>query len=318
MEEKEQKVCHWPCICPYGRPPAASTALLGRIDIWVYFCQTKASMASVKFKDYYAILGVDRSASPEEIKRAYRRLARQYHPDANPGNKEAEERFKEIQEAYEVLSNPETRAKYDQLGANWRQYADIPSASGGWPHISMGDLEGFSDFFRIFFGEDFLQRRPRPVEANLRVSLEDLYKGGTKVVQMGDQVIEVPIRPGLSPNTQIRLKGRAPGGRDLVLRLEVPPHPRFTLKGKDLYAPLEVPLYTALLGGQVEFTHIDGQRLRLNIPPEIPNGHILQLRGKGWPTQPPGDLYLTVSVQLPKNLTPREKELFQELRRLRP
>ncbi len=279
-------------------------------------------MRSVDFKDYYAVLGVDRKASQEEIKKAYRRLARQYHPDANPGSKEAEEKFKEIQEAYEVLGNSETRAKYDQLGSRWREYERMqqdPFAGGGG-FTGFGDaggVEGFSDFFRMFFGEDLL-RRQQTVEATLSVTLDELYGGTTKRVQVGGQVVEVPLKPGTLPNTRLRLRGKAPGGGDLLLRLQVQPHPRFSLKGRDLHASLEVPLYTALLGGPVEFTHLGGQRLRITLPPETPNGHILQLRGKGWPASPPGDLYLTVQVQLPKNLTPREKELFAELRRLRP
>lgn len=276
-------------------------------------------MASVGFKDYYAILGVSRDASQDEIKKAYRRLARQYHPDANPGNKEAEEKFKEIQEAYEVLSNPETRAKYDQLGSNWRLYEQMgqtpPGGFEGWQEVS--GFEGFSDFFRMFFGEDFA-RRARDVEYRLPVTLEELYRGGKKVVRVGNQTVEVPLRPGMPPSTRVRLRGKAPGGGDLLLRLELQPHPTFTLKGGDLHAPIEVPLYTALLGGTVEFQHLDGQRLRLNLPPGTPNGHTLRLRGKGWPGSPAGDLYLTVQVRLPQNLSPREKELFEELRRLRP
>ncbi|MCX8113006.1 MAG: J domain-containing protein [Bacteroidia bacterium] len=274
-------------------------------------------MASVGFKDYYEILGVPRNASQEEIKKAYRRLARQYHPDANPGNKAAEEKFKEIQEAYEVLSNPETRSKYDQLGRDWRLYEQMGQAStqGRWQDIP--GFEGFSDFFRMFFGEDFL-RRNREVEYRLPVTLEELYIGGKKTIQVGGPIVEVPLRPGTLPTTRLRLRGRGPGGADLLLYLDLQPHPIFTLKGKDLHASLEVPLYTALLGGTVEFRHLDGQRLRINIPPETPNGHTFRLRSKGWPGNPPGDLYLSVQVRLPKQLTPKEKELLEELRRLRP
>ncbi|MCX7606474.1 MAG: J domain-containing protein [Bacteroidia bacterium] len=277
-------------------------------------------MTGVGFKDYYAILGVSRGASQDEIKKAYRRLARKYHPDANPGDKAAEEKFKEVQEAYQVLSNPETRAKYDQLGANWREYERVAQGAErggftGWEH--MGGFEGFSDFFRMFFGEDILRQR-RDIEATLPVSLEELYRGAKKTFRIGGQVVELALKPGTSPQSRLRVKGKAPGGGDILLRLELQPHPRFSLKGRDLHSVLEVPLYTALLGGTVEFTHIDGQRLRLTLPAETPNGHILRLRGKGWPGTPPGDLYLEVSLQIPRNLTEREKELFQELRRLRP
>jgi len=278
-------------------------------------------MASVGFKDYYAILGVPRTASQEEIKRAYRKLARQYHPDLNPGNKAAEERFKEIQEAYEVLSNPETRAKYDQLGAHWKNYERMaqegPAGGFGWEGApGFEGLGDFSDFFRMFFGQDFV-RSKRDLEALLPVTLEELYRGGTRSVRVGGQVVEVTLKPGTSPNTRLRVRGKAPGGGDLLLRLDLQPHPHFTLKGKDLHATLSVPLYTAVLGGPVEFTHLDGSRLRITLPPETPNGHLLRLRGKGWPTSPPGDLYLTTHILLPRNLSPREKELFEELRRLR-
>jgi len=281
-------------------------------------------MASVGFKDYYAILGVSKNASPEEIKKAYRRLARQYHPDLNPANKEAEERFKEIQEAYEVLSNPETRAKYDRLGANWKAYENMGSYSDipyqAW-QTDQDVFSGFSDFFRMFFGEDFLRqarrRSARPLEVRMPVTLEELYTGTKKSLRVGSEVIEVPLAPGLKPNMQVRLRGKGPTG-ELVVLLDVQPHPHFRLEGNNLHADLEVPLYTALLGGGVEFVHLDGKRLRLQIPPETPNGHVLRLSGKGWPTNPPGDLYLRVQVVLPKGLSAKEKQLFEELRRLRP
>lgn len=282
------------------------------------------AMASVGFKDYYAILGVSRDASMDEIKKAYRRLARQYHPDLNPGNKEAEERFKEIQEAYEVLSNPETRAKYDRLGANWKAYenigaySDIPNQA--W-QTDQDIFSGFSDFFRMFFGDDFVRqarrRSSRPLEVRLPVTLEELYNGTKKTLRVGTEVVEVPLAAGLKPNTQVRLRGKGPTG-ELVVLLDVQPHPRFRLEGNNLHTDLDVPLYTAILGGMVEFVHLDGKRLRLQIPPETSNGHTLRLSGKGWPTKPPGDLYLKVQVVLPKGLSEKEKQLFEELRRLRP
>jgi curved DNA-binding protein len=173
----------------------------------------------------------------------------------------------------------------------------------------------------MFFGEDFLRqgrwRTSRPLKVRMPVTLEELYTGTKKTLNIGTEIVEVPLTPGLKPNTQVRLRGKS-SGSEIVVQLDVQPHPRFRLEGNNLYADLEVPLYTALLGGVVEFVHLDGKRLRLQIPPETPNGHTLRLSGKGWPTQPPGDLYLKVQVRLPKNLSPREKELFEELRRLRP
>lgn len=278
-------------------------------------------MAAVHFKDYYAILGVSRDASADEIKKAYRRLARQYHPDLNPGNKQAEEKFKEIQEAYEVLSNPEMRAKYDQLSANWKAYeqAGWPGGtSGGWDAFGQEVFGGFSDFFRMFFGEDFPRRaRRQPLEVRMPITLEELFTGTKKTLRVGNTTVEVPIARGLRPNTRVRLRNQGPTG-ELVVYLDLQPHPRFHLEGSQLHTVLEVPLYTAILGGAAELVHLDGSRLRLQIPPETPNGHRLVLRGKGWPTSPPGDLFVEVRVCLPKNLSSEERRLFEELRRLRP
>ncbi len=278
-------------------------------------------MAAVHFKDYYAILGVSRDASAEDIKKAYRRLARQYHPDLNPGNKQAEEKFKEIQEAYEVLSNPETRAKYDQLGANWKAYEQTGWPGGGFSGWGEGGAEafsGFSDFFRMFFGEDlFRQARRQPLEVRMPITLEELYTGVKKTIRVGNSTVEVPIARGVKPNSRVRLRNQGPTG-ELIVYLDLQPHPRFHLEGNQLYTVLEVPLYTAILGGTAELVHLDGSRLRLQIPPETPNGHTLVLRGKGWPTNPPGDLYVEVRVRLPKNLTAEERRLFEELRRRRP
>ncbi|MGQ9864073.1 MAG: DnaJ domain-containing protein [Bacteroidia bacterium] len=278
-------------------------------------------MPRVDYKDYYAVLGVPKTASQEEIKKAYRRLARKYHPDLNPGNKAAEEKFKEIQEAYEVLSNPQTRQKYDQLGQNWKQYENLnwqnfqdlfgQGQPGGWG--------GFSDFFRMFFGDD-LGRSMSPYEVHMPLTLEEAYKGATKSLQLGNRLIPVTIPAGVG-NGRLRLKGQAPDGRDIVLTLEILPHPTFTREGKDLKMKLNVPLYTLVLGGTVEIRHVDGSTLRVRIPPETPDGHKLLLRGKGMPaykTGTPGDLLVEVHAHLPQTLSKREKELFEELRKLRP
>lgn len=278
-------------------------------------------MPSIDYKDYYAILGVSKTASQEEIKKAYRRLARKYHPDLNPGNKTAEEKFKEIQEAYEVLSNPETRKKYDQLGQNWKQYENL-----NWQNFQdffgqgqYGEWGGFSDFFRMFFGGD---RGPfmSPYEAHVPLTLEDAYKGTTKVLQIGNHSIPITIPAGVG-NGRMRLKGRAPDGRDILLHLEILPHPTFTREGKNLKMKLTVPLYTLILGGTVDIRHLDGSALRIRIPPETPDGHTLLLRNKGMPvykTGSPGDLLIEVHAGLPQRLSKREKELFEELRKLRP
>ena len=313
----------------------------------------------MEYKDYYKILGVSKDADEKEIKRAFRRLARQYHPDVNPGDPQAEERFKEINEAYEVLSDPEKRRKYDQLGAEWQRWQQaggrpgdfdwsqwVSTAPGGQRvYVRYGtpedlqDLFGegspFSDFFSQIFGgmgaaPGGFEYRVRPqrgqdYEQEVEISLREAYQGTTRILQKDGRRLEVKIPPGARTGTRVRIAGEggpgAAGGEagDLYLRVRVRPDPQFERRGDDLYVTVPVDLYTAILGGKVRVPTLNGA-VMLTIPPGTQNGRVFRLRGKGMPRlrQPEqhGDLYAKVDVRLPTHLTPRQRELFEELRRI--
>jgi len=316
----------------------------------------------MEYKDYYKTLGVGKDAKPEEIKKIYRKLARQYHPDLNPGNKASEEKFKEINEAYEVLSDPAKRQKYDQFGSQWQQY----TGSGGRPQdfnwdpwttrsggqtstrtVTQEDLEqmfggglgGFSDFFETLFGNLGRQSggtsqprgaravRGQDAEQTVQISLEDAFRGTTLGLEWeGGRRIEAKIPPGVKTGSRIRLTGQGPTGRaggqagDLYLKVEVLPHPSFTRDGDDLKISVPVDLYCALLGGKIQVPTLE-KSVELTIPPETANGKVFRLRSLGMPNlknpQERGNLYVTVQVQLPRDLSQQERELFQKLRELR-
>ena len=307
----------------------------------------------MEYKDYYKTLGVDRNAEGKEIKKAYRKLARQYHPDVNPGDKAAEEHFKDINEAYEVLSDAEKRQKYDQLGSSWQQWQRTgrdPSgfdwsqwSSGAQPggvrveYRDLGDLEdllgrgGFSDFFQaIFGGMGAPQARPRrgqdytqPVE----ITLEEAFQGAARMIQKDGRRLEVKIPPGVKTGSKVRVAGEGSPGiaggtsGDLYLEVTVLPHSTFEREGDDLRCELPVSLYTAVLGGEVKVPTLSGD-VMLNIPPETQGGRTFRLRGKGMPNlhnpQEHGDLYARLRIEIPQKLSQREKELFRELASLRP
>ncbi len=304
----------------------------------------------MEYKDYYRILGVDRGADAKEIKRAYRRLARQYHPDVNPGDSRAEEQFKEINEAYEVLSDPEKRRKYDQFGAAWQDWQrrggrpdDFDwsrwNAPGGQRvHVrtvtaeDLQDLFGgsspFSDFFSQLFGGFHQQKRPRrgqDLEQEVEISLDEAYHGTTRLLQKDGRRLQVKIPPGAATGTRVRMAGEgvpgAAGGPagDLYLRVRVTPDARFERQGDDLSTTVTVDLYTAVLGGKVQVETPSGP-VMLTIPPTTQNGQVFRLRGKGMPRlrhpEQHGDLYARVEVRLPTHLTPRERALYEELRQL--
>ncbi|MBI4310480.1 MAG: J domain-containing protein [Chloroflexi bacterium] len=300
-------------------------------------------------RDYYIVLGVGRNASEKDIRQAYRRLARKLHPDLNPGNKQAETSFKEINQAYEVLSDPEKRKKYDQFGENWK-YADQfqqaqngPAAGRTYRWSSSGGAspaEGVPfDFGPGGFGsifEEMLGGRPgargrrgrtpvwtEPAEAPVEISLEEAYAGAARIVQLPStnggpgRRLEVRVPPGVDTGSRVHL---SLDGMDLYLMVTVRPHHRFTRKGADLYVDLTVPLADAVLGSEQVVETLSG-RVALAIPPESQNGQTFRLRGKGMPVvgspAQKGDLFVTLKVVLPAGLSPREKELFQELQRLR-
>src|SRR2546425_3199458 len=253
--------------------------------------------ARVEYKDYYKILGVAKGATEKEIKAAYRKLARKHHPDMNQGNPKAEARFKEIGEAYEVLSDPEKRKRYDALGANWKEFRNAPPGAGAWPgggevRVDFGDLGGggFSDFFRTFFGgagvsggvsgfetgsmEELFGGRGHS-EQEVVLSLEEVLSGATRTVQVGPpgsrRRVEVRIPPGVHEGSRVRVAGEGAGasGRrqgDLYLRVRIAPHPTFERKDDDLQTSLRVPLTTSVLGGEAQVPTLEGP-VGIKIPP---------------------------------------------------
>ncbi len=287
------------------------------------------------YKDYYRILGVGRGASEKEIKEAYRRLARKYHPDVNPGDKSAEQKFKEVNEAYEVLSDPEKRRKYDQFGENW-QFAEQFSRAGGqrFSGFSVGDLfsnfessgGGFESIFDDLFSSFGFGRRggsrtrvwSQPLEQEVEISLEEAFYGTTRLIAANGHRLEVKIPPGVDTGSRVRVGGRT-GEPEIYLNIKVQPHERFERRGDDLYTEVPIFLTDAVLGGEVEVPTLKG-KLLLRIPPETQNGRVFRLAGQGMPhlsNSGRGDLFVRVKVMLPTNLTPQEKELFQQLRKLR-
>jgi curved DNA-binding protein len=297
------------------------------------------------YKDYYKALGVDKKATNDQIKKAYRKLARQYHPDVNPNNAEAERKFKEINEAHEVLSDEDKRRKYDELGADWQRYqhagAGRGPAQGGfdWSQYQQGgggfedfgNDGNFSDFFSNIFGNMGGRGGSRAgagqdYQAELELPLEDAYRGGPRTLNVNGKSLRINIKPGAEDGQTIRLRDQGAPGRNggpngsLYITLRVLPDVRFARLGNDLTQEVQVPLYRALLGGEQVVDTLSGS-VKINIKPETQNGTRLRLRGKGFPVYNKegefGDLYLHLTVQLPQRLTDQEKELIRQLAALR-
>lgn len=308
------------------------------------------------FKDYYTTLGIAKTASDKEIKQAFRKLARKYHPDVNPGDKGAEAKFKEVNEANEVLSDPVKRKKYDELGANWRAYENAPpphAGAGGFHTMSQEDVADmfggdspFSDFFTTFFGGMGGQEpqagargsrgRPRhrkgqDVEHPFELDLEQALRGSVQRLQLRHdghaRSVEVRIPPGVTDGSRVRVAGEGgrgtgsgPGG-DLYLRIQLKPHPVFEVKGRDVYTKTRVPVTTAVLGGEVDVVTPESKTLRLKVPAGTQSGQRFRLRGHGLPSvgKPGerGDLYANVEVEIPKALGDDERTLYESLRGLR-
>ena len=329
----------------------------------------------MEFKDYYQTLGVAKTASEKEIKQAFRKLARKFHPDVNPGDKSAEARFKEINEAYEVLADPAKRKKYDELGANWRLYEQAQQHGGGWPggagspfgdaagaggawNINMGgpggyrtmteeemrdlfgDQDPFSDFFRTFFGGGGARearggrsrtrsQKGRDIEHPVELTLEEAYHGATRRISIKQgghaRSVDVRIPAGVKDGSRVRAAGEGESGAnggasgDLYLRVQTRPHPVFERKGDDLHTSVGVPVTTAVLGGEAQVPTMTGS-VRLRIPETTQSGQVFRLKGHGMPAvgkpDTRGDLYATVDVQLPRALTPEQKQHYEALSKL--
>ncbi len=343
-----------------------------------------------EFQDYYKTLGVPRTASQADIKKAFRKLARESHPDKHPGDKLAERRFKEINEANAVLSDPAKRSKYDQFGRDWEAYSRAGAAAGGasgspfgggnpfagfgfegsgaggagragaggvrYEFRTSGDPGAFSDFFRMMFGDeaaaagepeafagggesmdDLLSRlgmagasggaqrggarsrvgsaggatraTPPPIEVTAELSLEEAYHGTSRIVEIEGKRLEVTIPRGAGTGSRIRLTGKGPGGRDLIVVTKVKPHPVFTRRGDDLEREVPVTLREALLGGEIPTGTLKG-RVLLKLPEATQTGRTFRLKGQGMPRfkgDGTGDLFVRVRVVLPTNLTDEAK-----------
>ncbi len=301
--------------------------------------------------DYYSVLGVSRSASEKDIRDAFRKLARQYHPDVNPGNAEAEERFKQVSAAHEVLSDSETRAAYDKYGDNWRNADQIEEQmrrqgaggfrfgggpggpGGGFRHVEFdlgGDGGGLGDLFGGLFGRG--GGRParasgEDVEHPVRVSLEESYHGASRTIELrdaggGSRRIEVDIPAGIQDGGRVRVRGKGGPGRgggapgDLFLRVSVSAHPRFERRGDDLHVEIDVPVADAALGGEAEVPTLKGRALALRIPAETQGGRVFRLAGQGMPHSGGGhgDLLARVRLRLPEPIDDAQRALFEQLR----
>jgi DnaJ-class molecular chaperone len=310
----------------------------------------------VEYKDYYKILGVPKTATAKEIKAAYRKLARKFHPDVNKGDARAEARFKEINEANEVLSDPAKRQRYDTLGSDWASYRPPPGrpgAGGGRVVFEDEDLGGFSEFFRTIFGggggggfgggragggaggaggfeELFGRTRPArgaDVEGTVDLTLDEVLRGTTRTVNLEGEggsarKIEVKIPPGVIEGMRVRAAGEGAGASgargDLYLRVHIQPHSKFERAGADLRTTVTVPLTAAVLGGEAMVPTLEGP-IGIKVPAGSRPGRIFRLRGHGLPRLEGGgrgDLLATLGVTLPEKLTPRERELFEELKGL--
>jgi curved DNA-binding protein len=316
-------------------------------------------VAATTKRDYYAVLGVSRSASEKDIKTAYRKLARKHHPDVNPGDKKSEAQFKEIGEAYSVLSDPEKRKKYDRWGHDWEKieqahaagagyrgrpgstsYTWSSSGSGGTPGGLNFDSEDLGGLFEQLFGRAAggrtrvrtAPRKGQDIEQPVEVTLEEAFNGTQRTFSIQDaqtgeiRTVEVKIPAGATDGLRVRIAGKGEpgvggaGNGDLYFIVGVKAHALFERDGDDLRVKVPTPLYTAMLGGEVMVPTPKGTQLALKVPAETANGQRIRLAGQGMPhlnAAGRGDLFAEIAVQLPRNLTTHERELFGELARAR-
>ncbi len=287
--------------------------------------------------DYYQVLGVDKTASQDDIKKAFRKLARKYHPDLNPNDATAKDKFQAINEANEVLSDPEKRKKYDEYGEHWKhadefeaqKRAQQQAGAGGFGGFGGQDADGFSDFFEQMFGHRTRGGggantgfRGQDFHADLNLSLRDAAQTHKQILTVNGKNVRITIPAGVANGQVIKLKGYGgeginggPAG-DLYITFVIAEDPVFKRLGDELYVDVDIDLYTALLGGEKLVDTLDGQ-VKLKVKPETQNGTKVRLKGKGFPVYKKegrfGDLIVTYSVKLPTNLTEQQKELFRKI-----
>ena len=292
------------------------------------------------YKDYYKTLGVERKATEDDIRKAYRKLAKQYHPDYNPNNKKAEDTFKEINEAYEVLSDAKKRSHYDRLGSdysqwqqrdnpgdfNWDQYGGAP----GGTRVNIDDLNemfgggGFSDFFQSIFGQGgarpSARSQPQGYQQDLEITLEEAYKGTQRRIQTDgkEKIVRIPV--GVRTGSKVRVAGAGPNGLDLYLIVGVAEDKKFERHGNDLHTNATVSVFTAILGGEAEVETMEG-KITLNVPAGTQPDQVFRLTGRGMPhlknPKEKGDLFVKLKIQIPKYLSPKQRELLDEASRIK-
>lgn len=293
----------------------------------------------MEFIDYYKILEIPKTATESDIKKAYRKLARKYHPDLNPNNKEAEKKFKEINEANEVLSDPEKRKKYDEFGKDWKHADEFKKAkqqqqayNKANPQQDFSQFSGdFSDFFESMYGNSGGRSRQtkfrgQDLSAELQLNLKDVYKSQQQTLTINGKNIRLTFPAGIENGQVIKISGHGANGvnggpnGDLYITFSIKNDTKFKREGSNLYTTADLDLYTALLGGNVLIDTFDG-KVKLKVAPETQPGTKVKLKGKGFPVYKKenqfGDLYVTYQVKLPTNLSDKEKELLTALQKLR-
>jgi len=295
----------------------------------------------MEFVDYYKILGIDKTATQKDVKNAYRKFARKYHPDLNPNDKDAKANFQQINEANEVLSDPEKRKKYDQYGKDWqhadefeksRQYQSQSTGSHGSGFSGARSGEDFSDFFESMFGRGAAGSGSRQAKfrgedfnAELHLDLLDAYKTQKQTLTVNGRKIRITIPAGIDNGQTIKIPGHGGSGisggpnGDLYITFSIANHPIFKRLGNNLFASVNIDLYTAVLGGEITLDTLDG-KVKLKVAPETQNGSKIKLKGKGFPVYKKegqfGDLQISYNITIPRNLTDKQKELFTELSKL--
>ena len=291
------------------------------------------------FVDYYKLLGIDKTATPKDVKNAFRKLARKYHPDLNPNDKDAKRKFQQINEANEVLSDPGKRKKYDQYGKDWqhseqfekqRQYQQQPSESGGRRYTSEQQDGDFSDFFESLFGGASPGRgssrqvkfRGEDYTTELNLELTDAYKSHKRTLNVNGEKIRINIPAGIENGQTIKISGH--GGKginggpdgDLYITFTIANQLRFKRLGNDIYTTIDLDLYKAVLGGDLTIDTLEG-KVKLKVKPETQNGSKVKLKDKGFPVYKKegqyGDLYITYNIKIPSNLTEEQRSLFKQL-----